>query len=1292
MQTHASIPTKWATRRERIVAALVGTAVAIVTFPATLAAQSTATNLLIKGDHTELSASTNGATVTPTISAGGMLGQLVVSGSGSVNFTPAAVGDGVFFLNCCSSANRAYYKFQGALVGSIFSLDQGQISFFIKSRYSFAQRQQTAASPRYAFDVRDNEANKHLFYFLTQVASGRLVFSYSVGGASLFYYVPAGMEDALLGSSVILKVTLAWNGTQSQLYLNDALVQSITYVKRSATWSSSSQFDLGAFEYSSYGGYNASDDAVDEFAVVGPQFIADTTPPVVAFATPLTGAQLDGLVPVSINASDASGIDRVQFQVDGVNLGVPLTGAGRTFSVEWDTATYVNGPHTLSATATDVFGNVATVALPVSVSHQFLTDTRVYTSIDTNVYSSASAQSTLVATVPRGAFATITSGPVIAGSTTWWYLTFDTGISGWTTEDHLLVFVPLSIAANTWVVTRPAFTGAPDGGGLYPQGWVNKAAYDPRTHRVIFSDRWQDPVRGYSIFANGIYAYDPLTNVFEVQKLNNWYVDRRPDGGYQTTPLPANATDPTPPDHHPLTGVELVPELNAVFTANGVNSISLPDLSILNATWKLDLASRHWTQVSTAQNDPNYPPNNPGSPSGLVYDPIAKRLVYFIPSTCGCSGTDTYLFDPATNRWTLVAKDPSSFNVNIAGAGVAYDSRRGLVLALGGNNYITASPTPVLWAYSVAQNRWTRLADAPVSAMAPAFAYDTKEDVFLALIGNVTFIYDPTTQTWRNFGATIQRPANLQKWQAVAYDVAYDVFVFEGGSYNAPLFALFRYDPAVSPPGVDTVPPSASITTPVNGSTVAGIVNISASASDDVGLAGVQFQLNGANLGDFAAGAGPSFSISWNSGSVVNGSYNITAVAHDLAGNVAASTVVVTVANASVNTPPVISRVAAGSVSATGATISWTTDKPANSQVIYGVTTAYGSASTVDQTLVTTHAVTVTDLAPSTTYHYQVASRDAQGLLATSADLTFTTSAALVSQPVLLHLAADASEVSGVFNNATITPATAPAGFTGTVLTKGAGTVNFAPAQTGTGVYFLQCCDNTATAYYKFTGSTIGQIFNVDQGQISFYLKSRYSFAQRPAGSRYVFDVRDNNASNHVFYFRTQVSSGRLLFAYSVGGGAKFYYVPAGMEDALFGNGVTLKVSITWDGSVSRLYLNDVQAQSASYTKMAPTWTASSVFDLGAYEYLTYGGYNVLDDIVDEFTVQGPAIVADVTAPSVAIAARAAGSPLRGAVTLTVSASDTVAVSSVRPASFIPFGGRAAAPVARIRTLPRAFS
>jgi phosphodiesterase/alkaline phosphatase D-like protein len=91
-------------------------------------------------------------------------------------------------------------------------------------------------------------------------------------------------------------------------------------------------------------------------------------------------------------------------------------------------------------------------------------------------------------------------------------------------------------------------------------------------------------------------------------------------------------------------------------------------------------------------------------------------------------------------------------------------------------------------------------------------------------------------------------------------------------------------------------------------------------------------------------------------------------------------------------TPPVISSINEGSVTSTSATITWNTGEGATSQVEYGTTTAYGSTSALNSTLVTSHSRSLSGLTSSTTYHYRVRSMDAAGNQAVSADKTFTTS------------------------------------------------------------------------------------------------------------------------------------------------------------------------------------------------------------------------------------------------------------------------------------------------------------
>jgi serine protease len=89
-------------------------------------------------------------------------------------------------------------------------------------------------------------------------------------------------------------------------------------------------------------------------------------------------------------------------------------------------------------------------------------------------------------------------------------------------------------------------------------------------------------------------------------------------------------------------------------------------------------------------------------------------------------------------------------------------------------------------------------------------------------------------------------------------------------------------------------------------------------------------------------------------------------------------------------TPPVISDVAATDITSNSATITWTTDEPADSVVYYGLTTSYGYTES-NSANVTAHSVPLSGLSADTLYHYKVSSTDPSDNYAESGDYTFTT-------------------------------------------------------------------------------------------------------------------------------------------------------------------------------------------------------------------------------------------------------------------------------------------------------------
>lgn len=89
----------------------------------------------------------------------------------------------------------------------------------------------------------------------------------------------------------------------------------------------------------------------------------DRTPPTVRITAPANGAVVATPVDVTADAFDASGVDRVEFSVDGASIGVDEVAP---FQATWDPVAAAQGSHAIGVTAVDRAGNVG-AAVPVVV-------------------------------------------------------------------------------------------------------------------------------------------------------------------------------------------------------------------------------------------------------------------------------------------------------------------------------------------------------------------------------------------------------------------------------------------------------------------------------------------------------------------------------------------------------------------------------------------------------------------------------------------------------------------------------------------------------------------------------------------------------------------------------------------------------------------------------------------------------------------------------------------------------------------------------------------------------------
>jgi Big-like domain-containing protein len=98
----------------------------------------------------------------------------------------------------------------------------------------------------------------------------------------------------------------------------------------------------------------------------------------------------------------------------------------------------------------------------------------------------------------------------------------------------------------------------------------------------------------------------------------------------------------------------------------------------------------------------------------------------------------------------------------------------------------------------------------------------------------------------------------------------------------------------------DIGPPIVSLYAPSAGVTLTGTVSLTATAVDDQAVAGVRFQLDGQDIEPEATTESPAtkFTLVWNSRSVPNGPYLLTATARDTSGNSATSdAIAITISN-----------------------------------------------------------------------------------------------------------------------------------------------------------------------------------------------------------------------------------------------------------------------------------------------------------------------------------------------------------------------------------------------------------
>ena len=521
----------------------------------------------------------------------------------------------------------------------------------------------------------------------------------------------------------------------------------------------------------------------------------DNSAPAVNITSPASGATVSGAISVTANASDNIAVAGVQFRLDGVALGAEDVTA--PFAAAWNTVTSSNGPHTLTAVARDTAGNVTT---STSISISVLNDSTPPSISITSPSSGATVSLTVAVAAAASDDIGVAGvqfrldGAALGAEDTAAPFTLDWNTSSVANGAHTLTAVARDAAGNT--STSAAITVTVQNDTASPAVAITSPANGATVSgSVIITASASDDIGvvGVRFFVDGApLGTEDLTAPYDV----SWDATLAGTGSHTLTAVARDAAG------HTTTSAAI-----SVTVGGEVETT---------------------TRVEDTHAD-------------IFYTPVNTWMLGF-SGTYSWSGGTTALGFVAGSRATL----------SFVGTGVRWISFKGPQTGIA-NVYLDNALVATIDTYS-----------ATASAQ-------------LALY---------TATGLSNGTHTIAIEATHTK-----NDASSDFFV-----------SVDAFDITTQGPPPETTPPSVALTSPTEGDTVSATITLAATASDNVGVARVQFYVDGNPLGD--ADTSAPYEISWNTSAAANGAHTVMAQARDAAGNTGLSAIVhVTVSNTD-TTPP----------------------------------------------------------------------------------------------------------------------------------------------------------------------------------------------------------------------------------------------------------------------------------------------------------------------------------------------------------------------------------------------------
>ncbi len=743
--------------------------------------------------------------------------------------------------------------------------------------------------------------------------------------------------------------------------------------------------------------------------------LSDTTPPTVSISSPAAGATISGTaVIISATASDNVAVASVQFKIDNANTGSPVTAAPYRYTL--NTNTLSNANHILTAVATDTSGNSATsAAVSVNVNNS-TTDTTPPTVSITAPATGATVSNTV--TVSANASDNVAVGSVqfqldnanvgtadlVAPYTFSWDTTKSSNGShtlraiATDTSNNSATSASVSVTVNN----GPADTAPP----TVPTGLTAAAASSSQINLSWTASTDNVGVTGYKVFRGGTQVGTSASTSYSDAGLTA-------STAYTYTVAAYDAAGNT-------SGQSTSASATTLASSGGGG---LP-------------SALGWYQIPNTTYAPLCPSGQQGSCQAVVNawnsgvaDTKRNRLEFMGGGHTDYSGNEIYALDLNTLTMNRIT-NPDSVNTNSTDAdpsgnpnsrhtygGLSYIPSTDQIYMHGGALYSTGFGAVSTWLFTLPSLTWKQ--QDPVNGTAVTSSccnyitfgdYDPQSDLVWYTDSAFLWTYNAHTNTQ----ARLSSVGFLSDHQTCVVDYLDRDFFCFGDS------VVGRADmKAATPTITDITSQTSGCSTLVNPNTnpypgaaydpvqkkiVAWIGGSSVILFDPIALTCT-------TVSTFTGGPGAA------QGNGTHGRWRyfpgLGVFALVNAYNQNAWVLRMTAASGTGGTPgPVISGASVSSITTTSAVVSWTTDVTSTSQVEYGTTTSYGSLTTLNATLVTSHSQTLSGLTAGTAYHYRLHSKNASGVETVSGDAVFSTSSSTDSTPPTVSITSPAAGAS----------------------------------------------------------------------------------------------------------------------------------------------------------------------------------------------------------------------------------------------------------------------------------------